>query len=241
MGNPFNNGVTAFVHNWEFGPVQDFDGGELGPMTVFDSADAFGYSVRGAFWETMISGNNHSDLEFPLGEQFFTGTGEAQYFEGGYMTWTAAGGTQVTVYSSKLPLDNSNTGFTASSKWVLKAATDAFKDGKYRKRPALTTNTDPATWKISVPQSGYYNVYARWPTSSDATSVATYEIVHASGTASVNVDQTVRQGRWNRLGKQSYYFNAGTSTFRLSSKGGSRKSILADAVRLVGPVPETAP
>ncbi len=241
MGNPYNNGGTALVHNWDFGPVQDFDGGTLGTMIVFDSADSVGYSVRGPFWETLLAENNHSLLELPLGDQSSTGAEEIQYFEGGYMTWSEAAGVQVSLYSNKIPRDNSDTGFTASSKWTLATASNAYKDGKYRKHLSATSNTDPATWKVSVPQTGFYDVYVRWPTDSKATSVATYEIVHASGTAAVNVDQRTRQGRWNRLGKQSYSFNAGQATIRLSSKGTSKKYIIADAVRLVGPVPEAAP
>jgi hypothetical protein len=241
MGNPYDNGGTPLVHKWDFGPVQDFRGGQLGSLIVFDSADSLGYCVRGPFWETLLAGNNHMDLEFPLGDQFSTGTSEGQYFEGGYMIWDAMSGTQVSLYENKVPRDNSDSGFTASSKWSLLSASDAYKDGKYRRRAGTTSNTDPATWKVSIPKSGYYDVYARWPTISKAATVATYEIVHSAGTTAVNVNQAVRENRWNRLGRRSFYFNAGQATIRLSSKGSSKNYIAADALRLVGPVPESAP
>ena len=243
MGNPYNNGGTAWVHNWDYGPVQDYDGGDLGRMTIFDSADGTGCAVRGSFWQALFSGSNHPDLEFPLGGQFFTGAGDKQYFEGGYMTWTQAGGTQVTLYAHRIPLDNSDTGFTASASWTSTTVSDAYKDGKCRRRAATTTNTDPATWTLSVPQTGHYDVYARWPTYTNASTTATYEIVHASGTASVTVNQATRRARWNRLGGQSYEFAAGSAVIRLSSQGDSGKYLLGDAVRLVGPVggPDTTP
>lgn len=242
MGNPYDNGGTAFVHNWDYGPVQDFDGGDLGRMTVFDASDGVGYCVRGDFWQAIVSGSNHPNLEFPLGDQFFTGVGNKQFFEGGYMTWTQAGGTQVTLYANKLPLDNSDTGFSYSSNWTLQVASDGYKDGKCRKRAGTTTNSDPCAWTIAVPSAGTYDVYARWPTVTNAASSAVYEIVHASGTATATVNQKLRVGRWNKLG--TYQFNAGNAVIRLSSQGLDSEYRLADAVRLIGPGaqgPDTTP
>ncbi|MDH7601240.1 MAG: hypothetical protein QHI38_03730 [Armatimonadota bacterium] len=229
LGNPVDNGLTAWVHNWDFGPAQDYDGGTLGPTVVVDSADGTGVGVWGVFRTAML--DNRQALEFPLGDQFSTGSGARQNFEGGYVTWSETEGVKVVIYSVKLPLDNSDTGFSCSSNWSLRTAADAFKDGQYRRRSATTSNTDPAVWTIQIPRSGTCDVYARWPTVTNASSTATYEIVHSSGTATVTVNQQTRCGRWNRLG--TFKFEAGTATIRLSSQGDSGKYVLADAVRVI--------
>lgn len=239
MGNPFDNGGSAWVHNWTFGPVQDYEGGSIGPAIVVDSADGVGCAVTGVFRDAMLV--HHAALEFPLGDRFSTGEGERQNFECGYVTWSPAGGTQVHIYDTRIPLDNSDSGFTASASWQLQSASDAYKDGKYRRRSATTGNTDPASWTVAIPRSGSYDVYARWPTTSNASSSAFYEIVHASGTAVVNVNQQERSGRWNRLG--TYAFTGPAATIRLSSQGESGKYVLGDAVRVVFPNadPDTTP
>ena len=239
LGNPIDNGGSAWVHNWDFGPVQDYDGGTLGPTIVFDSSDGLAYCASGVFRAAVLA--NHSALEFPLTDSFSTGSGERQNFEGGYVTWNATEGTQIHVYTVKLPKDNSDAGFAASASWSLRTAGDAYSDGKYRRRSATTTNTDPAAWTISIPSGGAYDVYARWPTVANATSVATYEVVHATGTAVVTVDQRSRCGRWNRLG--SFAFAPGTATIRLASQGDSGTYVLADAVRMIFPNtdPDTTP
>lgn len=239
MGNPYDNGGSAWVHKWDFGPVQDYDGGEFGRMVVFDTADGAGRAARGNFWRVAL--DHHNTLEFPLTDQTFTGAGEVQYFECGYATWNASEGARVTLYPVKEVTDNSGPGFSASANWTLKSATDAW-GGSYRSRTGTTGDTDPATWTIALPQPGHYDVYARWPTVSGASSSAQYQVTHSAGTTAVTTDQQVRGGRWNRLG--TYHFAAGNATLRLSSQGSSSLSILADAVRLVGPVPgydETPP
>lgn len=230
MGNPYDNGGTPWVHDWDFGPVQDYDGGDLGRMTVFDSSDGSAYCARGPFFDAAIA--NHQALEFPLQDQALTGTSYKQRFDGGYVTWNQSAGTLVTLYNHKLPKDDLDAGFTASGNWASKTASDAY-NGSYRRRLAASANSDPATWTISVPQAGDYSVYVRYPIIASAAPAATYEVTHASGTASVVVNQQVRGGRWNYIG--SFTFAAGNAIVRLSSQAQDGSYISADAVRLIGP------
>lgn len=239
MGNPYDNGGTAWVHNWDFGPVQDFDTGVLGRMIVADSADGVAYTVRGNFFPVILA--NHINIEFPLCDQFFTGIGERQNFEGGYVLWTQATGAQTTFYDHKVVVDNSDPGFSASASWYTQTASDDY-GSNYHRRLGTTTNSDPATWNFAPPHSGYYDVYVYYPTVSPATSSAAYTVYYSGGTAIRTLSQQTRAGRWNRLG--SYYWS-GTGDFKveLSSQGSSGQYKLADAVRIVGPVqgPDTTP
>lgn len=232
MGNPFDNGGTAWAHLWDYGPVQDYDGGTLGRLIAFNTANGDAHCVRGPFLPVILA--NHSTLEFPLADQTTNAGVDKQSFEGGYVTYTPTGGTSVTLYANKLPVDNSASGFGASASWASGTSSDSYLGG-HRKRLATTTNSDPAVWTVSVPQAGCYDVYARWPNVVGATSTAAYEIVHSAGTATASVNHQARSNRWNRLG--SYSFAAGNATVRLSSQGDASTYVVADAVRLVGPVP----
>lgn len=236
MGNPYNDDGTAWVHSWDFGPVQDYDGGTGGKMMVFDASDGRAYSVREPF--LTVVNTNHAALEFPLSDQFSAGNGLKQSFEGGYVTWTQADGASASFYTYKPIKDNADGGFAASGTWTTTSAGDAYA-GNYRSRKGTTTNSDPAVWTVPISQTGAYDVYVRYPTVTGAAAAASYEIVHSTGTATVTVNQQARSGRWNRLG--SYTFAAGNVTIRLSSQGGSTENILADAVRLVLPVANLDP
>ena len=234
MGNPYDNGSGAWVRNWDYGNVQDYDGGNLGKMLVCDSSDGIAYSIQSNFLSAAQA--SHTTLEFPLGDQFFTGSGYKQNFEGGYVVWTQSGGAQVTPYANKLILDNSNTGFTASSSWAKRLAVDAYPSTlrDYVYRTGTATNTDPAVWTIPVPTAGYYDVYVRYPTITGAAAAAEYDIMTTTGIAAVKINQQTRTARWNHLG--TFSFAAGSAVISLSSQAGSTEYVIADAVRLIGPV-----
>lgn len=82
-GSPYDNGGSAWAHWWDYGYVQDFDGGSIGPNAIFDT----GYRVAMDFWKTYLQGNNHSILRFPTSGEFAYQGGTRQNFQGGYMTW----------------------------------------------------------------------------------------------------------------------------------------------------------
>lgn len=240
MGSPFDNGSGAWVYKWDFGPVQDYEGGLFGRMIVFDSSekDNIAYAVRGNFYPAIFT--NHSTLEFPLSDQFFTGVGEKQYFECGYLTWTEAGGTSVTLYDSKTVVDNADSGFSLNGGWSLLSSSSAY-GGTYRRISGTPLNSCTARWNITVTQPGYYDVYVWCPQVGNAVSPAYYKITNGSGTANVTMNQRVRSDRWNRLG--CYQFSSSSATIELSSVGNTANYVLADAVRIVGPVqgPDTTP
>lgn len=93
-GTPYDNGGSAFAHQWDFGYVQDFKGGSIGPCIIFDT----GHRVQQGFWATYISGNNHALLRFPINEAYGYGAGTRQDFQGGYMTWDPINNVRVYPY-----------------------------------------------------------------------------------------------------------------------------------------------
>jgi hypothetical protein len=90
-GSPYDNGGTAWAHWWDYGYVQDFDGGNIGQCAIFDT----GYRVQMGFWQTYLQGNNHHHLRFPVNDEYGWGGGTRQDFQGGYMTWDPVNGVRV--------------------------------------------------------------------------------------------------------------------------------------------------
>lgn len=90
-GSPYDNGGTAWAHWWDYGYVQDFDGGNVGPCAIFDT----GFRVQMGFWTTYLQGDNHTRLRFPTSDEYGYAGGTRQDFQGGYMTWTPGQSVQV--------------------------------------------------------------------------------------------------------------------------------------------------
>jgi hypothetical protein len=88
-GSPYDNGGTAWAHWWDYGYVQDFDGGSIGRGAIFDT----GRSVIRGFWSVYL--NYHTYLRFPVTDEYAWGAGTRQDFQGGYMTWDPANGVVV--------------------------------------------------------------------------------------------------------------------------------------------------
>lgn len=82
-GSPYDNGGSAYAHMWDFGYVQDFNGGKTGKGAIFDS----GHGVAHDFWKTYLLGNNHIILKFPTTEEYPFRNGTRQDFQGGSMFW----------------------------------------------------------------------------------------------------------------------------------------------------------
>ena len=93
-GSPYDNGGTAWVHYWDYGYVQDLDGGSAGRNAIMSSS-AGTFQVRNGFWTTYLQGSNHTRLQFPTSDEFASGSGTRQNFQGGYMLWDPANGVRV--------------------------------------------------------------------------------------------------------------------------------------------------
>lgn len=94
--------------------------------------------------------------------------------------------------------------------------------------------TATASWRIAVPRSGTYALYAwvlpGWNRAPDAH----YTISHAGGTTHVRLDQRIRRQTWRYLGTFPFYAGTATVTLDNASAGGSGAVVIADALRLGG-------
>jgi serine protease len=123
--------------------------------------------------------------------------------------------------------------------WVGKWWPSTYRSGYYGSGYRYATNNDPEkifTWSPTINQSGYYKVFARWPSGPNFASNATYRVHHQSPIdetdlqSEVSVDQTGTGGQWVDMG--SYWFSAGTKAIDLTNLN-ANGTVVADAIQLV--------
>lgn len=90
----------------------------------------------------------------------------------------------------------------------------------------------PAWFKVRIPTSGYYTVYARWPAAKGNNPRTRFRINTASGMRNVEVNQRRDGGTWVRLGayrmEQSDRYSV-----QVSGRSKAEGRIVADAVMVV--------
>ncbi|HEX6709170.1 MAG TPA: NlpC/P60 family protein [Rubrobacter sp.] len=89
----------------------------------------------------------------------------------------------------------------------------------------------PARFKVRIPTSNDYTVYAWWPASRNNTDAARFGIDTASGRQWTAVDQTTDGGFWIKLG--TYAMQAGERTIQVSANSAGTANAVADAVAVV--------
>jgi hypothetical protein len=94
FGSPFDNGGGPWVHWWDYGYVQDVEGGAYGPAIIMDGSPGT-YFINYGFRTAYLSGSNHSTCEFPTDNAYSYGSGTRQDFQGCYMTWDPTNGVVV--------------------------------------------------------------------------------------------------------------------------------------------------
>jgi GH25 family lysozyme M1 (1,4-beta-N-acetylmuramidase) len=125
-------------------------------------------------------------------------------------------------------VDNSNSGFSASSNWSTgTSAADKFgSDYRFHNTEAVS---DLATWNASLNSSKNYNVYAWWSQGSNRTATASYTVVHSSGSTTVQKNQQTNGGSWQLLG--NFHMNSGSNQVRLSCWTTTGFVVIADAIK----------
>lgn len=89
----------------------------------------------------------------------------------------------------------------------------------------------PASFKVKIPTSNDYTVYAWWPAFPGNSEATRFSIGTASGTQSTEVDQSTDGGIWIRLG--TYPMKKGERFVRVSSGSAEGGTSVADAVAVV--------
>jgi peptidoglycan/xylan/chitin deacetylase (PgdA/CDA1 family) len=141
-------------------------------------------------------------------------------------------------------VDNADSGFTVTGTWSTLGSNSSnygHYGTDYRQASVAATQSATARWTPSL-SAGLHDVFVWYQAPADPylnSSSALYRVGHASGTATVYVDQRINKARWVYLGR--YNFNAGTGGYvELSNQASSGSYVCADAVKFQ-PVSSTAP
>ena len=135
-------------------------------------------------------------------------------------------------------VDNSNAGrFSASSSWGRSSYSPDRYGRNYRfARPGA--GQDPAMFRIRVPSTGRYTVYARWPANAGYNRRSRVGIRTPGGYVWSTVNQRINGGQWVRIG--TYRMGAGDRwRVKISRRSSARGYIIADAVKVVAGAPRT--
>ncbi|MCS6919343.1 MAG: hypothetical protein NZM28_06200, partial [Fimbriimonadales bacterium] len=102
----------------------------------------------------------------------------------------------------------------------------------------IPNNTQRAYWKIQVPETGQYYVYAWFPSDSDNARQAQYVIEHEGGLLRLRIDQRFG-GRWVLLNRNPVEMRIGrnyeieVNNFSPNDVEGGASRVIADAIRVV--------
>ena len=124
--------------------------------------------------------------------------------------------------------DSDSQNVSSTGTWTAAPAGPDVQGIGYRQHSA--GGSDTFTWDLTVPADGTYAAYVRYPAVAGATTSATYDVTHSTGTTSKAVNQTTNTGQWVSLGSFTFHEGLGQKIALRSSAGGT---VSADAVRLV--------
>ncbi len=121
--------------------------------------------------------------------------------------------------------DNGQAGTSFSGSWKASGAANS-----YGSQSVFSgANGSSYTFKINLATPGAYQVYARWTEWGNRRTSVPYDIIHKTGTNTVNVNQRQNGGTWQKLGGNWTFGNQ--ATIRIRSLGNGTTS--ADAIKLV--------
>lgn len=127
-----------------------------------------------------------------------------------------------------------------SAPWWKKGATDGLAHGgSFAASGEEGLDAGDARFKLRVPTSGDYALYAWWPSGQENSTAARFGVTTSSGTTWTTVDQTRDGGYWVQIG--TYDMKAGDNYAVRISPGGGSGRVVADAVALVRGVASPPP
>ncbi|MEO7932506.1 MAG: sialate O-acetylesterase [Chthoniobacterales bacterium] len=136
----------------------------------------------------------------------------------------------VTASDLTLIKDNADaSGVTFTGAWNSSTNPDAYLNS-YIHDNNTGKGTKGATFTPTLPSDGDYYVYAHWVAAPNRATNVPIDIVTASGTSTVTVNQQLNGSAWNLLG--CYTFSASTASVTIRTTG-TNGYVVADAVSLV--------
>ena len=130
--------------------------------------------------------------------------------------------------TTEIVKDNGTIGTNFVGTWATATTPTGYYGSNYRTHVAQASSPDSVTWDLAT-STGTYKLYARWPANSTHSAQALFQVIHASGTANVTVNQKLDGGEWVSLG--TFGLTAANSKVKLIPQPDG--SVAADAVKAV--------
>jgi len=90
LGNPFDNGHSAWVYPFLNGYAQDYDGGSRRKLTLMSSTNGtFELNDLHGLWSYYNTNNGASAFGYLLTNEYASASGTRQDFSRGYLAWTS--------------------------------------------------------------------------------------------------------------------------------------------------------
>jgi hypothetical protein len=137
--------------------------------------------------------------------------------------------------AGEIIVDNTDTArVTVTGEWIGSSASGGYYGADYIHNNNVGQGTKSVRFTPDLPESGTYEVFARWTANANRATNVRYDVVNASGTTTAPLmNQRNTNGVWISLG--SYSFAAGTSGSVLLRTDGADGYVIADAIRFVAP------
>lgn len=141
---------------------------------------------------------------------------------------------QIGVDSIDKVIDNVDADFSVKGTWSTGTSAADKYGADYRFLNSAIKTPGWAEWFVDAPVSGQYEVYAWWPQGTNRSSQVRYELIGRRDTYTTTRNQQSGGGQWNLIGRQS--FSEGAGFVRVKALSTATGVIMADAVRVVGPL-----
>lgn len=134
--------------------------------------------------------------------------------------------------AKEIVVDNASPDFHApEGRWFKATHTPGYLGADYHAR-RVESVSNPVSWSANLPESGQWEVFARWPAGTNRSEAAPYVILHKDGSTTKIVNQRKHNNTWVSLG--TYPFTAGPAPrVLLSCWTRSGDFVVADAIKLV--------
>ncbi len=145
-------------------------------------------------------------------------------------TAAAAAGTNIVIVD-----DADSTGVSIVGTWTSSSSTSGYYGSDYLHDGNANKGLDSVTFTPTLSQGVSYQVFARWPATTNRATNAPIDIIYPGGTTTVFVDQTQQGGQWVWL--MTTNFNAGSTGSVRIRNAGTTGYVIADAVEFVPDMP----
>jgi hypothetical protein len=114
--------------------------------------------------------------------------------------------------------------------WYVSSAVLGYLGNNYIQDGNTNKGNSSVVFNPTITESGIYDIYMNWPTNSNRAKAVPVEIIHATGTDSLTINQQSYGGDRNYLG--SYYFEEGTGGSITISNDSDSGYVIVDSIRL---------